>query len=99
FTLNATRADMVKRGYSPSVRLVQAAACGVPVISDNWRGIETLFEPDEEILIAENSNDVIEFLRMPETRRHEIGAAARQRFLRDHAPEQRAKDLEAYYRE
>jgi spore maturation protein CgeB len=99
FTLNATRADMVKRGYSPSVRLFEAAACGVPVISDNWPGIETLFEPGEEILLAENSMDVVEFLCMPESRRREIAGAARQRFLRDHTPEQRAKNLEAYYRE
>ena len=29
FTLNLTRADMVQAGYSPSVRLFEAAACGV----------------------------------------------------------------------
>src|SRR5437868_3925237 len=99
FTLNATRADMARLGYSPSVRLFEAAACGVPVISDDWAGIETLFEPGEEILVAQNAQDVIEFLGLPERRRDEIGAAARRRFLRDHTPEQRAKDLEAYYRE
>ena len=99
FTLNATRADMARLGYSPSVRLFEAAACGVPVISDDWAGIETLFEPGEEILVAQNAQDVIEFLALPDTRRQEIGAAARRRFLRDHTPEQRAKDLEAYYRE
>jgi spore maturation protein CgeB len=99
FTLNATRADMARLGYSPSVRLFEAAACGVPVISDDWAGIETLFEPGEEILVAQNAQDVIEFLALPDTRCQEIGAAARRRFLRDHTPEQRAKDLEAYYRE
>jgi spore maturation protein CgeB len=99
FTLNATRADMARLGYSPSVRLFEAAACGVPVISDDWPGIETLFKPGEEILIARGSQEAIEFLAMPEARRDEIGAAARRRFLRDHTPDRRAKDLEGYYHE
>ena len=30
FTLNITRRDMVQAGYSPSVRLFEAAACGPP---------------------------------------------------------------------
>src|SRR5581483_548045 len=48
FTLNVTRADMVRAGYSPSVRLFEAAACGVPIISDYWQGLETFFQPGEE---------------------------------------------------
>src|SRR5438132_8271337 len=48
FTLNATRADMRALGFSPSVRLFEAAACGTPVISDRWPGIETVFERSEE---------------------------------------------------
>jgi spore maturation protein CgeB len=100
FTLNATRADMAKLGFSPSVRLFEAAACGVPVISDAWPGIETLFASGTEILIAENTADVIGLLReTDEQRRGAIGAAARRRFLRDHSPDQRARDLESYYRE
>ena len=100
FTLNATRADMVARGYSPSVRLFEAAACGVPVISDSWPGIESLFKPGEEILAAKSARDIIEVLNtMPADRGRTIGAAARRRFLRDHAPEQRAKNLESYYGE
>jgi spore maturation protein CgeB len=100
FTLNATRSDMSLRGYSPSVRLFEAAACGVPVISDRWPGIQSLFKPQEEILIADSAADVISILRsMTDERRRAIGMAARRRFLRDHTPEQRAKDLELYYRE
>src|SRR3712207_8248286 len=30
FTLNVTRADMIRAGHSPSVRLFEAAACAVP---------------------------------------------------------------------
>jgi spore maturation protein CgeB len=45
FTLNVTRADMIRAGYSPSVRLFEAAACGTPIISDEWPGLSELFEP------------------------------------------------------
>jgi spore maturation protein CgeB len=99
FTLNATRADMARRGFSPSVRLFEAAACGVPVISDDWPGLDTLFGPGAEILVARTARDVRELLAMPDERRKQIGAAARQRFLRDHTPEQRARDLERYCHE
>ena len=40
FTLNVTRADMIRCGWSPSVRLFEAAACGVPIISDWWPGLD-----------------------------------------------------------
>ncbi len=42
FTLNVTRADMIAAGWSPSVRLFEAAACGTPIISDAWAGLESL---------------------------------------------------------
>ena len=51
FTLNVTRADMCEAGYSPSVRLFEAAACGTPIISDYWPGLETIFDLQEEILV------------------------------------------------
>src|SRR4051812_32728323 len=54
FTLNVTRAAMIEAGYSPSVRLFEAAACGTPIISDWWPGIESVLAPNEEILIARN---------------------------------------------
>jgi spore maturation protein CgeB len=99
FTLNLTRADMVQRGFSPSVRLFEAAACGVPVISDTWPGLETFFTPGEEILTAKDPRDVIEIIGMPEERRRQIGAEARRRLLRSHTAAHRARDLEAFYRE
>src|SRR5206468_12762240 len=53
FTLNVTRADMIAAGWSPSVRLFEAAACGTPIISDAWDGLETLFSPGREILLPD----------------------------------------------
>ena len=92
FTLNATRADMAAAGYSPSVRLFEAAACGAPVISDHWAGIETIFAPGEEILLAKDAQDVLAFLARPDGAR--IGTAARRRFFAEHTPEHRAQTLE-----
>lgn len=100
FTLNATRADMRALGFSPSVRLFEAAACGTPVISDRWPGIETIFDPSREILLASTARDVIEILRdMPEERRRSIAENARRRIMTDHTADHRARQLEEYYAE
>ena len=100
FTLNVTRADMVRLGYSPSVRLFEAAACGVPVISDWWPGLATIFEPGREILIARAAEDVLRFLRdMSEAERQELARAARRRVLAHHTADHRAALLERYVEE
>jgi spore maturation protein CgeB len=97
FTLNLTRQAMRKAGYSPSIRLFEAAACGVPIISDPWPGLETLFTPDEDILIAENSEQVAALLRetSPE-RSRAIGMRGRERILAEHTADHRARELERY---
>jgi len=99
-TLNVTRADMVRAGWSPSVRLFEAAACGVPVVSDWWEGLDAFFLPDKEILIARSSEDVVRHLSsLDEDRRREIGEAARTRVLNEHTAEHRADELERYVEE
>ena len=100
FTLNVTRADMRSLGFSPSVRLFEAAACGVPIISDRWPGIETIFTPSSEILLADRTRDVIQILTtMPEDKRLSIVDQARRRILREHTSDHRARQLENYYLE
>jgi spore maturation protein CgeB len=95
--LNVTRADMVAAGWSPSVRLFEAAACGVPVVSDAWEGLASLFRPGEEILLAETAEDVLRHLRdLPEERLRAVGAAARARVLAGHTAAARARELEAH---
>src|SRR5690606_29539790 len=97
FTLNVTREDMIKAGYSPSVRLFEAAASGVPVISDYWNGIESIFNPDSEILIARTSSQVLEyFMDLDESERKQIAEKARQQVLKNHTAKARAKELETY---
>jgi spore maturation protein CgeB len=97
YTLNITRQDMVKMGYSPSVRLFEAAACGVPVISDYWTGIYTIFDPGSEILISANALDTLKYLKeIPEAKRRDIGLSARNKVLEKHTGEHRALELEHY---
>lgn len=100
FTLNVTREDMIKAGYSPSVRLFEAAACGVPIISDYWDGIDSIFELGKEILIARSSNEVLSYFRkLSEEERRQIGENARQKVLKKHTAKARAKELENYVKQ
>ncbi len=100
FTLNVTRVDMVRLGYSPSVRLFEAAACGVPIISDYWSGLETVFTPGKEVLVARTPWEVVGFLRnLPEEERAAIGERARQRVLAEHTAADRAAQFEIYIAE
>ncbi|HEX2099455.1 MAG TPA: glycosyltransferase [Candidatus Synoicihabitans sp.] len=100
FTLNLTRADMVAAGYSPSVRLFEAAACGTPIISDRWIGLDTLFDPAREIYLVETSEDVRRVLEeTPAAAARTRGEAARQRVLAAHTAAHRAVELERYLAE
>src|SRR5215211_2885310 len=95
FTLNVTRAAMVQAGFSPSVRLFEAAACGTPIISDPWPGLETLFEPGHEIFVANCGDDVMRYLQdTSDSVREETATRARQRVLREHTAAHRAAQLE-----
>ena len=99
FTLNVTRADMVEAGYSPSVRLFEAGACGVPIISDIWDGIGTLLAPGKEIVLADTPAAVLDaLLGLPEPRRLAMARALRTRVLAEHTAEHRAASLETYLR-
>lgn len=94
-TLNVTRRDMVIAGYSPSVRLFEAAACGACIISDNWPGLDSFFVPGQQILLPQSTEDVIYYLNSLDT--HElrrIGDAAQQRVLQEHTSAHRASEFE-----
>jgi len=96
FTLNVTRADMIAAGWSPSVRLFEAAACGTPIVSDAWEGLESLFRPGREIVLARTSDEVLDLLRqVREPERLAMAKAARERILAQHTAAHRAAELEA----
>jgi spore maturation protein CgeB len=98
-TLNITRADMRAAGYSPSVRLFEAAACATPIISDEWPGIEDVLMPNIEVMIARSSQDVIEYLERDASELRRVGLAAHERVLDEHCSSCRAIELERYVEE
>ena len=100
FTLNVTRADMIAAGYAPSVRLFEAAACGVPIISDYWDGLDSLLEFDKEILISRSASDTLNYLKnISEEERKAIGERARKKILSSHTSSNRAMELIGYVNE
>lgn len=95
-TLNVTRQAMLAAGWSPSVRLFEAAACAVPVVSDWWPGLDAFFVPGEEVLVARTADDVVQILgEADDDQLAAIAAAARRRVLAEHTAERRAEQLEA----
>jgi spore maturation protein CgeB len=100
WTLNITRADMIRAGYSPSVRLFEAAACGTPIISDYWDGLDSFFRIGEEILVSRSPQDTLRYLQQTtEDERRAIGQRARNKVLSGHTAAHRARELEAYAQE
>jgi spore maturation protein CgeB len=96
FTLNVTRRDMAMAGYSPSVRLFEAAACGTAIISDNWPGLDTFFTPGQEILIPAGSGDVVRYLNdLSDVEVRRIGDSAQARVWAAHTNKSRAIAFES----
>lgn len=92
FTLNVTRADMIAAGWSPSVRLFEAAACGTPILSDRWRGLSHLL-PDA-VLTVDDAQAVIDALQAEPELGRRLAAAAREIVLDRHTGAARARQLE-----
>jgi spore maturation protein CgeB len=92
-TLNVTRRPMAEMGYCPSGRLFEASACGVPLLSDAWEGLDQFFEPDREILVGGRTEDTVEALARDDLAR--IAWAARERALACHTADIRARELES----
>jgi spore maturation protein CgeB len=98
-TLNITRRDMAAMGFCPAGRFFEAAACGIPVLSDWWPGLDSFFEPGKEIFIAHSRADALSTLDLhPESLRR-VGVAARARVLAEHTSEHRARQLIALLRD
>jgi len=92
-TLNVTRAAMAEMGYCPSGRLFEAAACGTPIVSDWWDGIDNFFEPGREILIARSSDDAIHAINSTDSELERLSSASQERVLAEHTAENRAAEL------
>lgn len=92
-TLNITRAAMAAMGYCPSGRLFEAAACGCPILSDAWEGLDMFFTPDREILVVRNRDEVVDALELSDAELTRIASAARERVLAEHTAAHRAAEL------
>jgi spore maturation protein CgeB len=94
-TLNVTRRAMAQAGYCPSGRLFEAAACGTPIVTDYWDGLESFFQPGEEILVARQTDDVLAALELSDDQLARIAGRARRRALEEHCAARRGRQLEA----
>jgi spore maturation protein CgeB len=95
FTLNLTRDDMIAAGYSPSVRLFEASACGSTILSDSWRGLDDFLTPGAEILLPSDEYEVMDIMQtMLEEDRMRMGRRARERILAHHSSQHRAAEFE-----
>jgi spore maturation protein CgeB len=97
--LNITREGMARYGYCPSGRFFEAAACGTPVVSDTWEGLENFFTPGEELFVAASSEDVLSALDCGDDELSRVAGRARQRTLDEHTGQRRAEQMLAYFEE
>jgi spore maturation protein CgeB len=93
-TLNVTRRAMAATGYCPSGRLFEAAACGAPILSDEWPGLDRFFEPEREILVAHSTAEAVGALERSDAELRRMADAARERTLTEHTAACRAVELE-----
>jgi spore maturation protein CgeB len=96
-TLNVTRRPMAEMGYCPSGRFFEAAACGIPILTDEWEGLDTFFSPGSEVIEARNTEDAMAALELGDGELRRIGRAARERTLAEHTAEVRAREMESLF--
>ncbi len=94
-TLNVTRQAMAEMGWCPSGRLFEAAACGAPILSDWWEGLDAFFEPGREILIGRPTEDALAALDMGNAELAAVAKRARERCLAEHTAQRRAREMVA----
>ena len=94
-TLNVTRQAMAAMGWCPSGRLFEAAACGAPILTDAWAGLDTFFAPGSELIVARGTGDALAAVDLTDAELARIGASGRARVLGEHTSDHRAHDFEA----
>lgn len=95
-TLNITRPEMAASGFCPSGRFFEAAACGTPIISDWFDGLDHFFTPGDELCVAQSADDVVRFIDYGDTELQRIAVRAREKTLDEHTGDHRAKQLLEY---
>jgi spore maturation protein CgeB len=98
--LNVARDSMAAVGFSPATRVFEAAGAGSCLITDAWEGIELFLQPDTEVLVARDGQDVADHLaQLTPERARRIGEAARRRILDGHTYARRAVIVDRLLRE
>jgi spore maturation protein CgeB len=90
---------MAANGWCPSGRFFEAAACGTPLITDAWAGLDSFFNLQTEIRVVAGAEDVQTALLMPEAELKSMASHARQRTLDEHTGMVRARQLLSYLEE
>lgn len=85
---------MAQYGSCPSGRLFEAAACGAPILTDGWEGLENFFEPNRELLVVHEPADVVEALERSDEELQAMAERARERTLDEHTADHRVRTLE-----
>jgi len=98
-TLNITRKEMAAGGYCPSGRFFEAAACGTPIVTDYFEGLESFFDLREELMVVNNSEEVVQALGTNGSDLERLALRARERTLAEHTGERRATELLKYFDE
>jgi spore maturation protein CgeB len=96
-TLNVTREAMARMGWCPSGRLFEAAACGAPILTDWFEGLDDFFAPGREILVARTTEDAMAALALGDAELEAIARRARERTLEEHTAARRAADMVAAF--
>jgi spore maturation protein CgeB len=98
-TLNITRGEMAANGWCPSGRFFEAAACGTPLITDAWEGLDSFFNLQSELRVVTRAEDVQDALRLSDAELQPMASHARQRTLDEHTGMVRARQLLSYLEE
>jgi spore maturation protein CgeB len=98
-TLNITRGEMAANGWCPSGRFFEAAACGTPLITDAWEGLDSFFDLESQLRVVASAEDVEAALSSPDSELQSMAASARQRTLDEHTGNVRARQLLQYIEE
>jgi spore maturation protein CgeB len=96
-TLNLTREEMAASGYCPSGRFFEAAACGAPIVTDWFAGLDSFFEAGQEVLVAGDTGTLLRALDSSDAELRRMARRARQRTLDEHTGRQRALTMLAAF--
>ncbi len=86
----------------PTIRMFEALACGIPLVSAPWHDCEALFEPGKDFLVARNGQEMRQQLRAvlndPALARS-LAEHGRRTILARHSCSHRVDELLAIHRE